>query len=113
MSRLVEELPARQTFSDRLQDVDVKACRSLLGAMQRDISRLSDITAVGLGNVASLDVTDGLRATFQTGEIVHLRLSGNAPELRCYTEAADPQRAEQLCRCVLLQVQPLARPQKS
>ena len=37
-----------------------------------------------------LDDTDGLRITFASGEIVHLRPSGNAPELRCYTEAEAP-----------------------
>ena len=42
------------------------------------------------GPVASLDETDGLRITFASGEIAHLRPSGNAPELRCYNEAASP-----------------------
>jgi phosphomannomutase len=28
-----------------------------------------------------------LRITFDSGQIVHIRPSGNAPELRCYTEA--------------------------
>jgi phosphomannomutase len=31
-----------------------------------------------------------------SGDIVHFRPSGNAPELRCYTEAATPERAEEL-----------------
>ena len=42
----------------------------------------------GLGGIeASLDRTDGLRMTLQDGRIVHLRPSGNAPELRMYVEA--------------------------
>jgi phosphomannomutase len=48
------------------------------------------------GAVASVDRTDGLRATLATGEIVHLRPSGNAPEMRCYAEAATPARARAL-----------------
>jgi hypothetical protein len=48
-----------------------------------------------------LDRTDGLRITFENGEIVHLRPSGNAPELRCYTEAASEARAQELnVRCL-------------
>ena len=31
--------------------------------------------------------------TFDSEEIIHLRPSGNAPELRCYTEAASGARA--------------------
>ncbi len=30
------------------------------------------------------------------GDIIHLRPSGNAPELRCYTESATPERAASL-----------------
>ena len=50
------------------------------------------------GPVASLDETDGLRITFSSGEIAHLRPSGNAPELRCYNEAASPERAAAMNR---------------
>jgi phosphomannomutase len=39
------------------------------------------------GQARALDLSDGVRATFATGAIIHLRPSGNAPELRCYTEA--------------------------
>jgi phosphomannomutase len=34
---------------------------------------------------------------FANGTIVHLRPSGNAPELRCYAEAATDGMAERLC----------------
>ena len=46
-----------------------------------------------------IDRTDGLRLTFkaaQGDEIVHLRPSGNAPELRCYAEASTESRAAEL-----------------
>ena len=39
---------------------------------------------------------DGLRITFASEEVVHLRPSGNAPELRCYTEAGSEARAVEL-----------------
>ncbi len=48
------------------------------------------------GPVAGLDFTDGLRITFLSGEIAHLRPSGNAPELRAYTEAGSPERAAEM-----------------
>jgi phosphomannomutase len=51
-----------------------------------------------------VDRTDGLRATLASGEIVHLRPSGNAPEMRCYTEAASGARAKALMEAALEQV---------
>ena len=31
-----------------------------------------------------------------SGEVIHYRASGNAPELRCYAEAASEERADQI-----------------
>lgn len=36
---------------------------------------------------ASTDETDGLRVFLASGRILHVRPSGNAPELRLYVEA--------------------------
>jgi len=47
---------------------------------------------------------DGLRITFANGEIVHLRPSGNAPELRCYAEADNQERAAALATECLARV---------
>ena len=48
------------------------------------------------GPVAKVDETDGIRITFHQDDIIHLRPSGNAPELRVYVEASTHQRAEEL-----------------
>ena len=45
------------------------------------------------GTVKSVDATDGVRITFASEEVVHLRPSGNAPEFRCYTESDTDARA--------------------
>ena len=52
-------------------------------------------------SVGSIDKTDGLRMTLNNGFVVHLRPSGNAPELRCYAEADNQQDAEKLVNKVL------------
>ena len=49
-----------------------------------------------LGKIKSQNVLDGLRVTLTGGSIVHLRPSGNAPEFRCYVEAATQAAAEDL-----------------
>jgi len=48
-------------------------------------------------HVLTLDQTDGLRVEFDTGDIVHLRPSGNAPELRCYAESNVHNQAAKIC----------------
>ncbi len=98
LSDLVAGLPRRYTFSDRLQDVNVEACRHLLTTLAEDPSGFSRLASLRLPAVAAIDFTDGVRARFASGDILHLRLSGNAPELRCYAEASTPARAAELCR---------------
>ena len=51
-----------------------------------------------------VDMTDGVRMTFADGDIVHLRASGNAPELRCYAEAASLEVARALAMGALSRV---------
>lgn len=98
LSDLVAELPRRYTFSDRLQHVNVEACRALLARLADDPSGFSKLGRNMLPRVSSIDTTDGVRARLASGDILHLRLSGNAPELRCYAEASTRERAALLCR---------------
>lgn len=98
VSQLATGLPERHSFSDRLQEIDLGACRALLAA--------ADATPDGMirlfGEVpVAVDRTDGLRATLVSGDILHVRPSGNAPELRCYAEAATAETAERLCGACL------------
>ena len=76
--------PARVTAADRLQEVPTDKSKALVAALSADpepfLSKIS-------GDVAKRDTTDGLRLTLTDGRIVHLRPSGNAPELRLYVEA--------------------------
>ncbi|MCX7326460.1 MAG: phosphomannomutase [Hyphomicrobiales bacterium] len=46
------------------------------------------------GAIAALDLTDGLRVSLEGGRTLHLRPSGNAPELRIYAEATDAEAAQ-------------------
>ncbi|ODR93086.1 phosphomannomutase [Sinorhizobium alkalisoli] len=50
----------------------------------------------GVGRVTAMDCMDGVRLTLHGGRILHIRPSGNAPELRCYVEAEDRGTAEHL-----------------
>jgi phosphomannomutase len=78
--------------------VNAEACRVLLAKLAEDPSGFQKLGRNRLPRVVSIDDTDGVRASLDSGDILHLRLSGNAPELRCYAEASTPERAALLCR---------------
>lgn len=96
LSSLLAGLPHRYTASDRLQDFPAANSRALLDRLQSSDTAYRSLWGDELGAVARRDLTDGLRLTFDNGEIVHLRPSGNAPELRCYAEADSMERARAL-----------------
>jgi phosphomannomutase len=50
----------------------------------------------GFGSVAWVNWLDGVRVCFSGGDIVHIRPSGNAPELRVYAVADTPERARRI-----------------
>ena len=100
VSELLATLPSRYTFSGRLKAFPTELSQQYLSKMVTgDLkSDLKSITKLfdKVGQATAIDTTDGVRITFSNDEVVHLRPSGNAPELRCYNEAATPQRAEEL-----------------
>jgi len=104
LSALSADLPKRFTASDRLQGFATDKSRALLAQLQGDDAALSQTLAPDSGAVLSMNQTDGLRVTFANGDIVHLRPSGNAPELRCYAEADTAERAKVLCDACLARV---------
>jgi phosphomannomutase len=94
VSRVVEGLPARATASGRLPEVEPARAAALLAALAGDAGlRAAAAAAVGGGAVEGADLRDGVRLALAGDETLHLRGSGNAPELRCYAEAGTPGRA--------------------
>jgi len=87
ISALVADLPQRFTQSDRLQNFATQDSQALLAKLAVDPSPL--LSAMALNEtVKAQNTIDGLRLTLSNGDIVHLRPSGNAPELRCYAESS-------------------------
>ena len=85
-------------MSDRLKDVPTEQSKARLAILRDDVPAVSGTLGFvdACGPVATVDETDGIRMTFERGDIIHLRPSGNAPELRVYVESATPERAEEL-----------------
>jgi len=105
ISKLLDLLPARFTASNRLKNFPTESSHELLRQLNRgdsdNFANIEDIFASHFGRVKQVDQTDGLRITFKSNEIVHLRPSGNAPELRCYNEADTEERASEMNRVCL------------
>lgn len=97
LSELPNGLPARFTASDRIQNFAAESSRGLIEHLSTDLAYAAKLLAPDAGGVVDTNVTDGLRVMFATGDIVHLRPSGNAPELRCYAESGTSERAQALC----------------
>jgi len=104
LSELPGSLPGRFTASDRLPAFAAEKSRHLLQTLATSDDAVRDLLGDLCGQAAETDQTDGLRLFFENGEIVHLRASGNAPELRCYAEAGTQVRAEEIVRACLARV---------
>lgn len=98
ISALTASLPERYTASDRIKEFPRELSLEKIGALSSGGKSAIEATFPKMGPVKSTDETDGLRIEFASGDIVHLRPSGNAPELRCYTESDSEDNALSLNR---------------
>lgn len=81
--------------ADRLEDFPVETSAALMAELRSSPEALAAFLApIGMPELTS-DI-DGLRVTLTDGRIIHFRPSGNAPEMRCYVEAADEAAAQTL-----------------
>jgi phosphomannomutase len=51
---------------------------------------------LGFDDIVRINVLDGVRVYFKSGDIVHIRPSGNAPQLRIYSNSDSQARADQI-----------------
>jgi len=89
---LVARLPAGAKATGRLADIDTARARSwidTLVASERERSRAIPV----LSGTTEIVTLDGAKFLLGDGSSIHFRLSGNAPELRCYVECPDAGRA--------------------
>lgn len=98
VSELAELMPPRFTASDRLKEFPTEISQQRIAQLRDGGETAISALFPEFGDVAEVDNTDGLRITFANQEVVHLRPSGNAPELRCYNEADTAERAMALNR---------------
>ncbi len=96
VSQLVADLPPRAKATGRLQDVDTRLSQIWIDRLVAAPSSW-DL----LRGTSSVQTVDGAKFMLEDGNSLHLRLSGNAPELRVYVETANPRSAEVLLQNAL------------
>lgn len=87
LSERIAQEPPVTTLSDRVQNIPQAQSQPLIARLTEDAAARAAFLAPLRASEAALDLTDGLRITLQDGGILHIRPSGNAPELRLYVEA--------------------------
>ena len=108
ISGLLRTLPERYTISNRLKDFPTERSAQILSPfltlpLEESLERAEQLVGDLAGVPVALNSTDGVRITFESGDIIHFRSSGNAPELRCYTESVTELRAMALnTSCIAL-----------
>ncbi|MCK8780197.1 phosphomannomutase [Rhizobium sp. NTR19] len=95
LSNVAASFALPHAAADRLENFPVETSAALMAHLRASDDNLAAFLAP-LGTVASKSDIDGLRVTLADCRIIHLRPSGNAPEMRCYVEAATAQDAEAL-----------------
>ncbi len=92
LSALTSAFPLAAALSDRIENFPLEKSKTLMAKLTQSQESLSEFLKP-VGRMKSLNATDGLRVTLDDGSIIHLRPSGNAPEFRCYVEAATKEKA--------------------
>lgn len=104
ISRLVAQEPSRVTGADRLENVDTQRSNALVSRLADDAAaRHAFAVSVGLDELHAVAV-DGIRIVGRDGDIVHIRASGNAPELRVYVESHSRETASRLLALAISQI---------
>lgn len=104
ISQQLAKLPKRFTASDRLQNFSKEQSLAVINELKLDASAF--LVKLGYEIAYDVNTTDGLRITVENRDVVHLRPSGNAPELRCYAESSSEEKAKNLVTATFGLIQP-------
>lgn len=96
VSGLLNMLPPRRTASGSIKRIATAASAGFIAQLRADPEKVASFLAFTKSAPLNSDATDGLRIEVESGDIVHLRPSGNAPEFRCYVEADSQEKADRL-----------------
>lgn len=99
---LFATLPQRYTQAGMIDNFPTEVSQQIVATFSADTEANHAALAAfftpekGFGAIKSINSLDGVRIYFDNDEIAHLRPSGNAPQLRCYSIAASQARADEI-----------------
>lgn len=99
LSELLKTYPQRFVYSFSLKDFPTEKSQSIISQLtshDADVRKLAKEIFDLPADVKFYDFTDGVRMTLTNDDIIHVRPSGNAPELRTYSESDTLEKAKQL-----------------
>lgn len=97
LSKIVQGLDIGHALADRLKDVPSALSLQFLKRLAEE-ENFAESYFREVGEVVAMSQLDGVRFQFGDGTVIHYRASGNAPELRCYVEAKEENRASELLK---------------
>lgn len=95
LSAHIARLKLPIALGGRLQNFPTETGAALVKMLKEDETERRKFVS-DFGSVSSINTIDGLRMQLDSGVILHLRPSGNAPEMRCYVEAKDQFQVENI-----------------
>ncbi len=94
LSEIAASFHFRVALSDRLQNIPQEKSLAFLSMLKSETTR--DALFQMDDPIVRTETIDGVKLFFHSGNAIHYRASGNAPELRCYVEASGESQAETL-----------------
>lgn len=111
LSQLALTFPQRFVYSQSIKDLPTEISNKILqkisgstAAAKKQTQKIFDLPS----EIIKFDFTDGARMFLANGKIVHIRPSGNAPELRVYSETDNFRKSRELTRHILEKIVKLA-----
>ncbi|MBB4103824.1 phosphomannomutase [Allorhizobium borbori] len=95
LSTIAKDFNLPVAAADRLENYPLEKSGALMAHLRETRANLESFVAP-VGAVAAVSDIDGLRISLADGSTIHFRPSGNAPEMRCYVEAASEAAANAL-----------------
>lgn len=103
LSELFARLPRRFTQAGLIDNFPADTSARMVNLLAKDdayarsmiVSAFSKERSFG-HEVESINALDGIRIRFYNGDVAHMRPSGNAPQLRIYSNADSQQRADEI-----------------
>jgi len=96
LAALWDRLPARFGRSGLVDEVPTSATEAIMAHLDAATLARFFTPALGFDDIVRIDTLDGVRAYFANGDVVHIRPSGNAPQLRIYANSDTQARADRI-----------------